>query len=916
MMRDVTGEHHISINSSISQLEQNAIASQPSAATRQRRAAPTSHSREEESEDRSRGNSFAQWGTALPLKDYSKEGDCKKKSLLKRPRRRRDDHDEEPFIVLFGKVGVVVFGLSLVLWHCYANVLFPDHQPLLSNHLFYQAPTSVDQYDDDDTAMPEPRIKLPPADTHVSQTTPATEAKAPMTLQSGAASPLPLIPFEHEPLGPSTAWDAYSLAATFSDFDLNETSWTTVNDDSSFWSMAHGLLKQFAANYGGVHAARSILQRALSTPATMLHNSSQDVTASRSSTSNISYWLGADPGLGRTVCRIHQAKQQSSQPYPAFHIAFGGYSVTAGRGNYFNQSFPLVFQRQLHTAFYRLGLNLTVNNAAIGGCPAFPYGWCLHQFWRTTPALQAVSWDYSMNEAGGDPFGFESYLRYALQLPNQPAVLVKDTHMASARRQVLLAYRQLLPDSLVLHLDPAVLPVLEDPRYRDDEAVQGQIKTNPAILTPPGFRHWRKFGAPPGSPGQVLHHPAVKEHELIAWVLTLHFLRALQMYVVLKRDASFPVDQYCARTDDFARQLPPSPGSDASSEPALRRLPPPVVDWEQVAHAPQLSLLFGEPETNTTAAWHMNPVHCRTTFEPTAVAKNGLASLIVSGSIAEDIDVMLPKSSMFYNRAWVYDLSDGEKQTQQKLNLFDHGLGFRDRKIAYYGLVQSGVLQVHLPYIPPTHSQNSLAYPGPRDGALATEWFKSVVLCEVNEKREVSNEKMETSEICNLETDVLVTFGVDNENGTATLEGSASMLDTPGTLFLGRKICLYIAVPTGAVLNSRPIPQGTRFVRGIGKKVSSLATLGEEIGDPVQTKINPLSSWTRSLLEKQSGRRRLTSSVEEASIAVGLTINIAVKNRHIVSRPQACSISHVVWEQHSPGPHVLQVDSETSPSLG
>ena len=63
-----------------------------------------------------------------------------------------------------------------------------------------------------------------------------------------------------------------------------------------------------------------------------------------------------------------------------FKIAFGGYSVTVGRGNYFDQSYPFVMERILKDPMKMLGIDLDVRNAAIGGIPSFPYGWCLKNF--------------------------------------------------------------------------------------------------------------------------------------------------------------------------------------------------------------------------------------------------------------------------------------------------------------------------------------------------------------------------------------------------------------------------------------------------------------------------------------------------------------------------------------------------------
>ena len=61
-----------------------------------------------------------------------------------------------------------------------------------------------------------------------------------------------------------------------------------------------------------------------------------------------------------------------------FVISFSGYSITVGRGNYFNQSFPFILEQVLKRPMEKiLDVQLVVRNAAIGGIPSFPYGFCL-----------------------------------------------------------------------------------------------------------------------------------------------------------------------------------------------------------------------------------------------------------------------------------------------------------------------------------------------------------------------------------------------------------------------------------------------------------------------------------------------------------------------------------------------------------
>ena len=198
-------------------------------------------------------------------------------------------------------------------------------------------------------------------------------------------------------LGEASRFDAYGLAERHA-----------IEQTDDFWRVALTMRKDFAERYGNENAARAILERALST-------------------------FGGEKHLDleRTACRIREAKEQRRP----FKFAFGGYSVTVGRGNFFRQSFPFVMERILKRPFRALGVDLQVKNHAIGGIPSFPYGWCMENFWGRD--ADVVSWDYSMNEAGGVPEGLEAYVRHTMMLDRSPKLIVKDTHMAEARRDVL-----------------------------------------------------------------------------------------------------------------------------------------------------------------------------------------------------------------------------------------------------------------------------------------------------------------------------------------------------------------------------------------------------------------------------------------------------------------------------------------------
>jgi hypothetical protein len=189
----------------------------------------------------------------------------------------------------------------------------------------------------------------------------------------------------------------------------------------------------------------------------------------------------------------------------------------------------------------------------------------------------------------------------------------------------------------------------------------------------------------------------------------------------------------------------------------------------------------------------------------------------------------------------VLDLSDGEKQAKRNLDRFG-GLGFLDSKKAYYALPTSHSLRLLLPYESPQYNE---ANTSPVIGDVATEWFKSVVWCEVNEKRGPG--------ACNAETDVEYRIGGVNVTESA-------MMDAAGALYLGKKLCTYLKVPNGARLTNR---------KTLMLNESSLLLFPPDMVDDAKEEM------------------------------VGLVVEATVVNQHIINRDDACSVSHVVWEQIS-----------------
>ena len=386
----------------------------------------------------------------------------KRRKKRKHQRTTTPDNDP-PFYVLFLQTGTVLSLLFLASWRVYRYIVpAPPPQP------------AQEDYDDDYMAglakdLKEEEEAAAAVAKHGSS---ETQAKDPLLHQEDLDTPVQ-IATEYVPpplplfnLSQHANYDAFALAKLFAKNTPAQNQKNKHRDESGelkrFWKTASNLRRDFAELYGGENAARTILDRGLSTFGWDHHDTKDDSAPGSNFPSDLKH----------TACRIYSARNANR----TFRFTFGGYSVTVGRGNYFHQSFPFVLERKLHDAFELLGVRLNVTNAAVGGCPSFPYGWCMKNFWGEE--TDVISWDFAMNEAGGDPFGLEAYIRHALQLPRRPKLIVKDTHMATQRRDLLKYYLQTrdLKDSVVLHTEPATEPFLS----REDRDL------------PLGFRDWRK----------------------------------------------------------------------------------------------------------------------------------------------------------------------------------------------------------------------------------------------------------------------------------------------------------------------------------------------------------------------------------------------------------------------------------------
>ncbi len=304
---------------------------------------------------------------------------------------------------------------------------------------------------------------------------------------------------------------------------------------------------------------------------------------------------------------------------------------------------------------------------------------------------------------------------------------------------------------------------LKDPVVLSIEDAMKEFETLSEDVLPIGLREWRKFGAPKGAPGQAPHHPGVKEHELLGWLLAMHFLASLELVAGdLVMDAK--VDE-----EDLHDFIMPAPLHSKNINP------------------PYLASLFYGTEVSlnnaTLMSWEMGPVHCRTTYDPILYGK--LQDVVLSGSIGEDLDVMLPKGAQFYKKGWVLDLGKSEKLAKKKLDRYG-GLGYIDSKKAYYGLYGSRSLEVFIPCFGRDDISQSMEK---RDDltSRARDCFKHLVVCEVNDKHT-------TGQACRLDRDVSFRVG-------GVLSDFVTPINATGTLYWGRNICFNVDIPAESFMN-------------------------------------------------------------------------------------------------------------------
>ena len=494
---------------------------------------------------------------------------------------------------------------------------------------------------------------------------------------------------------------------------------------------------EFYTRYGGEDIAMTMLTKGLRTFENK--NTKNNDTSVRAT---------ANRFLSAIVRHEASVPSQQQNQQAKFVMAFAGYSVTVGRGNHLEQSYPFILQNILAPILQIPPFNtkLIVRNSAIGGIPSFPYGWCLSNFLGNDADL--VSWDYGMNEGNG-ALGLESYVRQSLLLPKSPPLFVLLDMKSKKRLDILQQYVNLgvMPDPIALG---------------NKDAVDKKLLSLPENERPIGLQKWDEWGAPKGAPGQSPWHPKKMEHELMGWMLSMYMLDALDDALnVMESDSNW-------RNSIFAKI------EQHTAEEVV--LPPPITDASKTGAA---SMLHGTASQINNKEWHMDHISCRTSFLPNVSGE--LNSIILSGVAKDDEDMLQSRDDSLFNGGWVMDVGKLERDTKLKVLKYG-GLGYVDMKTALYGIPSSGTLKLRLPY----EGFKTISHPA--INIHASEYFNAVVFCEVNEKR--------SDDECKMISDLNFRLG-----DASVAKSNVSQVKDVAS-YLKKDICIRVEIPKDAKLDA------------------------------------------------------------------------------------------------------------------
>ena len=269
-------------------------------------------------------------------------------------------------------------------------------------------------------------------------------------------------------------------------------------------------------------------------------------------------------------------------------------------------------------------------------------------------------------------------------------------------------------------------------------------------------------GANGKCPGRAPWHIKRQGHELRAWVLAMHFLEAMELAADMIETNR--VQELITAVAHLHESSLPEPASTSGGD--------------------FVSLRFGVVEKqadsggNSAHRWHFHRVSCRTSFSPVV---QGELKEVVQSTVHAQTDILHGRDDSLIEKGWVWDVGELERKTKLKVEQCG-GLGYIDMKLALYGIKSSGKLSLWLPSqvtnLPVSSTSND-----------ARSRFKSLVICEVNEKRRNSP--------CDMDKDITLIVGGKETN-------EVKKMAFTGVEYLGFKVCIHVGIPIESKLSTKP----------------------------------------------------------------------------------------------------------------
>lgn len=494
----------------------------------------------------------------------------------------------------------------------------------------------------------------------------------------------------------------------------------------------------------------------------------------------------------RTTTTTHNHHRKDSnivpktQNHPMISIWIIGSSSAAGYGNHYEYSYASVLEELLvvpwTSSYDDVRTSITVRTMAMKELTEFPIAWCMHgHYWNhTLPTV--IVWDFGEEFSKPNLPRIEAFLRFL------SAAVVRDSETNHEEDDIVLPITVLFRGihteeqrSLIQHYSTFIDPIIiQDQRMvvpptSIDEATQQKHH----MAT--GFREFYQFSAT-GPDTLHAHNLSVQQHALVAWLIAMHMASAWKlswmMMMMMKND----------HDENHLQKFKSS---------------------RQVFELPKLlymtDSILGEPWENLLVK-PIPSLHCRTTFDYTVmkVQKQGfhqsiivrannnsegiysdLSNLIISGKAESSYEtalemLLLPKTQEFYNKGWVLDMDSETKRSKLLTKSSGNFLGFRDWKMAYYGVPQSGPLEILIPI----DDTESVPVGDTEETTRKNSTLTLIIICE----SDATLPPRGNDSTCRLHRDV--TFTVNGQLAPSVLIDSNIVATTAG-----RRTCVQITVP-------------------------------------------------------------------------------------------------------------------------